>query len=309
MSSPDQHNSLLRKLAVVTALTSLLPIGFGSLVTTLGAGMAFPDWPTSDGQGMLSYPWHLSMGDKFVEHGHRLAGMVIGLCSLILFLTAWFTAASRAVRIGCTLVLAAVVAQGLIGAARVLMDERVMAYAHSVFGCLVFAGLWVVVLMTGKPVAAAQAGQTPERDSLSGRILVVLFPVIAIAQYSIGGVVRHFGTWIVLHFAGAAVVCLTVCAVVVSSRRKASKAVRYNTLIAVTAVVTQIAIGLMTWATKFGIPETGLVAVQDSIPQIVVRSLHTVAGMVVVASAVAWSIRVQSGISSRACPSGQVAVQ
>lgn len=313
MSSPDQHNPFLRKLAVVTALTSLLPIGLGSLVTTLGAGMAFPDWPTSDGQGMLTYPWHLSVGDKFVEHGHRLAGMLIGLCSLVLFLTAWLTSTGKAVRIACTLILAAVVIQGLIGAARVLLDERVMAYVHSVFGCLVFVGLWIVVLMTGKPAAVAQGAQTADRDGSYdrglGRALVVVFPVIAIAQYSIGGVVRHFGTWIVLHFAGAAAVCLTVFAVVATCRDKASEAVRFSTLVAVTAVVTQIAIGLLTWATKFGIPETGLVAVQNSIPQIVVRSLHTVAGMVVVASAVAWSLRVRGGVGTRTLPSGQVAVQ
>jgi len=312
MSSPDQHNSLLRKLAVVTALTSLLPIGFGSLVTTLGAGMAFPDWPTSDGQGMLTYPWHLSVGDKFVEHGHRLAGMLIGLCALLLFLTAWFTSTAKTIRIACTLILAAVVTQGLIGAARVLMDERVMAYVHSVFGCLVFVGLWMVVLMTGKPAAAGQQGQPEERDDTDGRrlsrILAVAFPVIAIAQYSIGGVVRHFGTWIVLHFTGAAIVCVTVFAVVASCRERASKAVRFSTLVAVTAVVTQVAIGLMTWATKFGIPETGLVAVQNSVPQIVVRSLHTVAGMVVVASAVAWSLRVRGGLGASTLPAPQIAV-
>ncbi len=60
----------------------LLPISVGAVVTTVDAGMAFADWPTSDGHGMLAYPWLKSTGDKFLEHGHRLAGMLIGVMSL-----------------------------------------------------------------------------------------------------------------------------------------------------------------------------------------------------------------------------------
>ena len=75
----------LHRYAVLTAAVALLPIGMGALVTTLDAGMAFMDWPTSDGQNMFLYPWlkdfHANR-DKFVEHGHRLAGSLIGLISI-----------------------------------------------------------------------------------------------------------------------------------------------------------------------------------------------------------------------------------
>ncbi len=83
MSSPTYQPWVFR-LAVLTAGVALLPIVMGGLVTTLQAGMAFPDWPSSDGHGMLSYPWLKSTGDKFLEHGHRLAGMLIGCVSIVL---------------------------------------------------------------------------------------------------------------------------------------------------------------------------------------------------------------------------------
>ncbi len=78
------YNPWLHRLAVMTACVALLPIVFGAMVTTADAGMAFSDWPSSDGYNMLMYPWLKSAGDQFVEHGHRLAGMLIGIFSIIL---------------------------------------------------------------------------------------------------------------------------------------------------------------------------------------------------------------------------------
>jgi cytochrome c oxidase assembly protein subunit 15 len=88
----------LHRLAVLTACVALLPILMGALVTTKDAGMAFPDWPSSDGHNMLSYPWLKSAGAKFLEHGHRLAGVLIGLTSMALAVVAWYSEPRRWVR-------------------------------------------------------------------------------------------------------------------------------------------------------------------------------------------------------------------
>src|SRR3954466_9067777 len=81
---------LLHRFAWLTAaLTLLLPVTTGAVVTTLKAGMVFSDWPSSDGYNMLAYPWLSSARDQFVEHGHRLSGMTVGLVSLFLTIAAW----------------------------------------------------------------------------------------------------------------------------------------------------------------------------------------------------------------------------
>ena len=64
-------------------------IWIGGFVTTTDAGMAFRDWLTSDGHFMLAYPWLSSVGDKFVEHGHRLLGAAAGFLSIALAVVVW----------------------------------------------------------------------------------------------------------------------------------------------------------------------------------------------------------------------------
>ena len=78
--NPSTARRWLHRFAWLTAtLTLLLPVTTGAVVTTLKAGMVFPDWPSSDGYNMLAYPWLSSARDQFVEHGHRLSGLTIGL--------------------------------------------------------------------------------------------------------------------------------------------------------------------------------------------------------------------------------------
>ena len=77
------HGYWLHRFAwLIATLTLLLPVTTGAVVTTLKAGMVFADWPSSDGYHMFAYPWLNSARDEFVEHGHRLAGVVIGLLSI-----------------------------------------------------------------------------------------------------------------------------------------------------------------------------------------------------------------------------------
>lgn len=276
-------------LAVVTAVVSLAPIGLGSLVTTLGAGMAFPDWPTSDGQGMLAYPWLQSSGDKFVEHGHRLAGMLVGLCAVTLCGVAYFGKSSKGVRLAVATVLAGVIVQGLLGGVRVRLDRQVVAFGHSVFGCLVFVSLWMVSLVTAKGWLLERR-ETERSKLLAG--LAWVYPALVLVQYMFGGVIRHLGSMLHAHLAGAVLVVIAGACVVIASWRCRTGKVRKRAILVGVAVAVQILIGLAVWLTKFGFAPAGLVAVQHSLPQVVVRTVHTVVGMVVVATAVSWAVTV-----------------
>ena len=57
-------------------------VTLGALTTTIGAGMAFSDWPLSNGSvnpdGWLVNP------DMFAEHSHRLSGMIMGFITIAL---------------------------------------------------------------------------------------------------------------------------------------------------------------------------------------------------------------------------------
>lgn len=287
MSVRSKHDRLVHVLAVLTAIVSLAPIGLGSLVTTLGAGMAFPDWPTSDGQGMLAYPWLQSTGDEFVEHGHRLAGMLVGFCSMALCAVTWFVKSSRSVRVGASLVLFGVIVQGILGGLRVLLDRQIVAFGHSVFGCLVFVGLWMLSAMTSHRWSETKTGLV-ESNVLGP--LAFIYPVVVLGQYIIGGVIRHLGSMLHAHLIGAGLVVVMAVAVIIVSVRESNSEVRRRSLNVGMAVCGQIVLGLAVWVTKFGYAPSGLVAVQHSMSQIVARTLHTVVGMMVVATAVSWAV-------------------
>lgn len=289
MAARTKQDQRVHVLAVVTALVSLAPIGLGSLVTTLGAGMAFPDWPTSDGQGMLAYPWLQSSGDKFVEHGHRLAGMLVGFCTIVLCTVAWLGKSSSGVRYAVVLVLAGVIVQGLLGGLRVRLDRQVVAFGHSIFGCLVFVSLWMV------SSATSSHWNQIDKDFVNPKFVWCLawaYPIVVLTQYVFGGVIRHLGSMLHAHLAGAVLVFLFGCCVVISSFRMNFPMVRSRAVLVGLAVFGQILLGLGVWVTKFGFAPSGLVAVQHSMPQVVARSLHTVVGMVVVATAVSWAVTV-----------------
>ena len=181
-----RYRPLLFGLAVITAATALLPIVVGALVTSHKAGMAFPDWPTSDGQGMFAYPWLKSAGDKFIEHGHRLAGILIG-CVSIVFATACFALEPRRWVRWCGVgVLLAVITQGLLGGGRVLADARILAMFHGASAAVVFTFMSSVALVLSRtwsqpPVAAAieESARRTSRSCRSSRPLVLVAAVFA----------------------------------------------------------------------------------------------------------------------------------
>src|SRR5262249_45005801 len=72
-------------LAIMLCCATFPLVWVGGLVTSYKAGMAFPDWPTSDGYFLFFYPWLdwlRGPWDLFVEHGHRLLASFVGLLTI-----------------------------------------------------------------------------------------------------------------------------------------------------------------------------------------------------------------------------------
>jgi len=180
----------LHRFAWLTAtLTLLLPVTTGAIVTTLDAGMIFSDWPSSDGHNMLAYPWLSSARDQFVEHGHRLAGLTVGLLSIALAITAWVVRSTRSARLLAIGIFAAVFVQGMLGGFRVLMDAKVMALIHGDFAAGVFSLMCVFVLVTGSRWEARTAVADPA-TARAARFLSLTILASVIIQYFLGGVVH-----------------------------------------------------------------------------------------------------------------------
>ena len=103
----------------VVACTVVLILA-GSLVTSTDSGLAVPDWPTTYGWNMFTFPPSMWVGGIFYEHGHRLIASTVGFLTIIL--AAWLAIAEPRrwmKRLGIV-ALAAVILQGLLGGLTVM---------------------------------------------------------------------------------------------------------------------------------------------------------------------------------------------
>ncbi len=264
------------RFAVLTACVALLPIVMGGLVTTMQAGMAFADWPSSDGHGMLTYPWLKSAGDKFLEHGHRLAGMLIGLFSIALAAILWSCDTRKWVRWCGVAVLLCVIAQGLLGGQRVLLDNLGLAFLHGSFANLVFAFMAGVALFTSRGWMNAGEMDAPHNirrlRALAAASMAVLF-----VQYVLGGLLRHLGWWPHQHLGFAAVVLVVISLTVWAARADKQPWVWKPAHWLAVLLIVQIALGCGAWVTKFGFGS--YLVVDGSLPQVVFRTAHFVVGL------------------------------
>ena len=87
-------------LAWVTAATALLMLVAGGVVTGLEAGLAVEGWLVPEGHLLLLYPMSLMRRDlsTFVEHAHRLWGVLVGLSTLVLAVHVWLVEPRRWLR-------------------------------------------------------------------------------------------------------------------------------------------------------------------------------------------------------------------
>ena len=136
MTTATKGDAALRWLCFGALGWAALVLQAGGFTTSIHAGMAFLDWPLSNGS--VNPPGWLTEIDKFAEHSHRLAAAGLGLLCLAI---AWAHAAReprRIARLAAYAVLGLVVAQGLLGGLRVMLD-RLNVGGEGNFKALAFA--------------------------------------------------------------------------------------------------------------------------------------------------------------------------
>ena len=127
--------------AVFTAISTLFLITVGGLVTSHGAGMAVPDWPTTYGYNMFAFPFSLWLftGDGiFYEHSHRLVASAVGFFTTILAVWLWIKEERRWLRWLGVIAFLAVCFQGLLGGLRVTLYKDEIGIFHATLAQLFF---------------------------------------------------------------------------------------------------------------------------------------------------------------------------
>jgi cytochrome c oxidase assembly protein subunit 15 len=276
-TAPASESRWRHRWALLTALSTLVLIFVGGLVTSTGSGLAVPDWPLS--YGMLMPPM---VGGIFYEHGHRLVAASVGMLTLVLAFWTHAHEERRGVRLLAWAALAAVAAQGLLGGLTVLfLLPTPISVAH---GCLaqVFFCLTIALAYVTSP---EWQGARPGEDVAGLRSAALAATLLVFGQLGLGAVVRHTGAGlaipdfplafgrlvpeltgagVALHYAhrlGALVVLLSLAYLARRARRGGDARARGLAAAALGLGVVQICLGALTVLTgKAVLPATAHVA-------------------------------------------------
>ncbi|HEY8993336.1 MAG TPA: COX15/CtaA family protein, partial [Lacunisphaera sp.] len=164
--------------------------------TTIGAGMAFPDWPLSNGS-VNPHGW-LTEIDKFAEHSHRLSGTLMGLITIVL--TVWLHRREERAwlrKLGWW-ALGIVIVQGVLGGTRVMFDAmhvpgfemslgQMLRIPHGVLAQVYVCVLFAIAAGLSRPWVENTLGQaSPAMRGLGGWCAVLV-----LAQLIVAATMRH----------------------------------------------------------------------------------------------------------------------
>jgi cytochrome c oxidase assembly protein subunit 15 len=251
VESPWPH-----RLALVTVGATFLLILAGGVVTTTGAGLAVPDWPTTFGYNMFLYPWAKMTGGILYEHSHRLIGSLVGLLTLGLAILLWAVEPRPWVRWLGGAALLAVVIQGVLGGLRVILIAEQLALLHGVLAHA-FLGLAAsLALFTSRAWTRLSA---PLPVEVAGRLRFwgVLVTVSTYLQIVLGAVVTHTGSSLDAHIGVAVLLSVLVP---LMTRRICSRLAKWPELVRPARFlrlfwILQLILGLGSYAMRLGGPQ------------------------------------------------------
>ncbi len=181
----------IHRLAVATVLAVLALIGIGGLVTSKGAGMAVPDWPTTYGYNMFLFPISKWQGGIFYEHSHRLVASAVGLLTVILAVAIWMGDSRRWLRwFGIAAVLL-VVTQGLLGGLRVTLYKDQIGIVHAALAQLFLCCVATIALVTSPWWHHYRFTPAQSRAAATLRPWFIFTTVAVFFQLLLGATMRH----------------------------------------------------------------------------------------------------------------------
>jgi heme a synthase len=290
---------MLHRFATFVAACTVLLLLAGSLVTSTASGLSVPDWPTTYGWNMFTFPPSKWVGGIFYEHGHRLIASSVGFLTIVLAAWLWFADPRRWMKRLGLAALGAVILQGVLGGITVLLFlPTAISSAHAGLAEIFFCMTIAIALFTSQ---GWSRGDDAVDDPVLRRVATTTTTLIYV-QILVGAVMRHsdaglaipdfpwmFGHvvpdhWdpkIAVHFAhrvGALLVTLAVIATsahVLYHHRARRRLARPATLI-LALVAAQVTLGALTVLTR---------------RDVWINSVHLVCGATVLATSIVITLR------------------
>ena len=181
----------LHRYARLLVAATLLLVAAGGMVTSTNSGLSVPDWPTSYGYSMYSFPLSKMVGGIFYEHGHRLIASTVGFLTIGLVAFVWRVDPRKWMRNLSLIGLGAVILQGVLGGLTVLyMLPAPISIGHAGLAQLFFGITVSIALFTSR--SWLESAVTPVDDAaLRSRALGLTIAIYI--QILLGATMRHIG--------------------------------------------------------------------------------------------------------------------
>ena len=187
----DQNRVWFRRFSKLVCLATLALIFIGGMVSSTNSGLSVPDWPTTYGQNMFTFPVEKWQGGIFYEHGHRLVASAVGFLTLVMAIWTPFAERRDWVRFLAFAALSAVILQGLLGGLTVLMRlPPAVSILHGVLAQTFF--VLTILFAYSQSVERsrrARAGEAAGTGPVT-RAAVVLAGAVYL-QLILGAIMRH----------------------------------------------------------------------------------------------------------------------
>jgi cytochrome c oxidase assembly protein subunit 15 len=179
----------LHRYARLLAASTLLLLAAGGMVTSTNSGLSVPDWPTTYGYNMFTFPLSSMVGGIFYEHGHRLIATAVGMLAIGMVIFQWRVEPRRWVRRMGMVALGAVIVQGALGGITVLYFlPDAVSISHAGLAQIFFCLTVTLALVTSRgwrePVT-----RPVDDGSLRNRTLTLTAMVYV--QILMGATMRH----------------------------------------------------------------------------------------------------------------------
>ena len=278
------------RFSLLTVLFTGILLSWGAVVTSIEAGLAVPDWPTTFNSidPIKPIPRWWAIPSVLAEHGHRLMGMVVGASTVILFFWTVIAESRNWVKAVAGLALFLVIVQGVLGGLRVVLISLDLAVVHACVAQLYVLTLVGLTFFTSSSWLASDEILPENHDTSQFRKLAVITAIAIYIQIILGALLRHpgAGSHLVLvttHLLGA----LLVVGLIVINVRWARKVSGSSRLIPTLAHVLSIAL-----AAQFllGLSAYGLIIVDEAsgrgVWPTIISTLHLITGAVLLSSSV-----------------------
>ena len=181
-------NIAVRRLSKIIVFLTLSLIFVGALIKSHEVGLSVPDWPTSYGKQMFSFPFSEMVGGIFYEHGHRLFATIVGFFTLLQFIVLSFTDHPLWVKKMSFIALVLVITQGLLGGMTVIFFlPPQISIVHGVLAQIFF----VSIIFIAYSLSDSRLNKKKESYPLFIKRGALIITLLVFVQLVLGALVRH----------------------------------------------------------------------------------------------------------------------